>query len=95
MSEAVGTCSCGGNILDEEKRYRCEKCKKYVWKEFFWTEIPKETAVSLMRGESVFVDGLYSKKKDKHFGANLSLEQEKETGYWKIRLSFDDDKEEK
>ncbi len=55
MSEVIGQCSCGGDIVETEKTYRCKECGKYVFKSIFWKKISKDDAVKLINGERVFI----------------------------------------
>ena len=86
MSEVIGQCSCGGDIVETEKTYRCKECGKYVFKSIFWKKINKDDAVKLINGERVFIKGLKSKKKNKSFDATIYLYQDGD--FWKVGLEF-------
>ena len=92
MSEAIGQCSCGGDIVETEKTYRCRECGKYVFKSIFWKKISKKDAVKLLNDEHVLIKGLKSKKKNKNFDATVYLYQEGD--YWKVGLEFPESSEE-
>lgn len=89
----IGNCPfCGKRIFENNRSYYCESYQKgtfcgfTLWKEnrFFQTfqkELTKEMAVELLKNGKVFIKGLFSKKKQKHFDAYITLTQkENEAG---------------
>ena len=72
---SLGSCSCGGNIIESPKAYNCDKCKKIVWKEIASKRITKKQVVSLMQGKKVKIEGFKSKEK-KPFNATLYIDTE-------------------
>ena len=81
----VGKCSCGGNIIETAKTYRCEKCGKYVFKTVYGKRLTKKQAESLINGKRVKVKGLKSKA-GKKYSATLFLA--KNGDKWNVQLDF-------
>jgi len=83
--ETIGKCSCGGNIIETPKTYRCEKCGKYLFKTVFGKKLTQKQALALLQDKQIEVKGLKSKK-GKKFKAKLKIVQDGEK--WKTELEF-------
>ena len=65
-AEVVGKCSCGGDITEFSKGYKCNKCGAIVWKEFSGKKLSIRTAVSLLNNKTVSLKGFTSKAGKKY-----------------------------
>ena len=83
--EVIGKCSCGGDIVETPKTYKCEKCGKYTFKTIFGKKLTQKQALALLQDKQIEVKGLKSKK-SKKFNAKVSLVKDGEK--WKTELEF-------
>ena len=92
----IGKCPrCGSYVYEGQKNYYCSnrECQFCIWKESKWLsgmkkKVTARIAKSLLADGRVHVTGLYSRKKDKTFDADLVLD---DTGtYVNFRLEFPD-----
>ena len=80
--ESIGTCPvCGKPVYEGTKVFFCSntECSFCLWKDNRFLEgmrkkLTKEMAVDLLTDGRTFVKGLYSRKKDKSFSADLVME---------------------
>lgn len=82
---AVGKCSCGGDIVETAKTYRCVKCGKYVFKTVYGKKLTKRQAENLINDKTIKVKGLKSKN-GKKFDAKLKIKRSGEK--CKVELEF-------
>lgn len=68
----IGKCACSGEVSDLPKLYKCNDCKKIIWKKFLEKEITKKEAVALLNEETIELKGLVSKAGNK-FDAKAKL----------------------
>lgn len=80
--ESLGSCPrCMSDVYEGEKNFYCTNpnCRFVLWKKesFFLRsmkkEINQEMARGLLRNGQVFVDDLWSEKKQHRFSANLNM----------------------
>ena len=72
---AEARCRCGGTIEKSPKAWSCVDCKAIVWNTIASKPIDEKTALALLAGEKVKVDGLQSKA-GKPFSATLHIDGE-------------------
>ena len=72
---AEARCRCGGSIEKSPKAWSCPDCKAIVWNTIAGKPIDAKTALALLAGERVKVDGLQSKA-GKPFSATLFIDDE-------------------
>ncbi len=68
-------CRCSGSIIKSPKAWSCADCKAIVWNTVASKPIDEPTALALLAGERVNVDGLTSKA-GKPFSANLYMDED-------------------
>ena len=99
--EVIGKCPrCGGDVVAGKTGYGCANwkngCKYVIWKNpkqemFKNITITTRQAKDLIAGKKVLVSNLYSKKTDKTFSANLSLNDSEKSAYGpSFDISFDE-----
>lgn len=102
--ETVGKCPrCGGDVREGQNAFSCSNwsreedgCKFVIWKNpkqemFKNITITTRQAKDLIAGKKVLVSNLYSKKTDKTFSANLSLNDSEKSAYGpSFDISFDE-----
>ncbi len=81
---AEARCRCGGSIEKSPKAWSCADCKAIVWNTIAGKPIDAKTALALLAGERVKVDGLQSKA-GKPFSATLFIDDE-----GKVKFGFQD-----
>ena len=92
--EAVGKCPrCGGNILENNKAFSCDKYSSALFKDSkFWSakkkKLTKDIAAALLTKGRVFLSGLHSEKTGKLYSATIILDDKGE-GYPGFRMEFD------
>jgi DNA topoisomerase-3 len=69
-AKVIGKCSCGGDITEFSKGYKCNKCGAIVWKEFSGKKLPLKAVVNLLNKKFVKLTGLTSKA-GKKYEANI------------------------
>lgn len=72
---ADARCRCGGPIEKSGKAWSCTDCKAIVWNTVASKPIDEKTALDLLAGEQVKVDGLLSKA-GKPFSATLYIDED-------------------
>jgi DNA topoisomerase-1 len=72
---AAARCRCGGPIAKSPKAWSCTDCKAIVWNTIASKPIDEQTALALLAGEQVKVDGLKSKA-GKLFSAYLYMDED-------------------
>ena len=75
-NDEVGTCKCGGTIIESPKAFNCNKCKITVWKEVSGKTLSKTTVVSLLNGKKIPGKGFKSTKTGKTFDATLYIDKD-------------------
>ena len=85
VKETIGKCSCGGDVTETPKTYKCSKCGKYLFKTIFGKKLTQKQALALLQDKQIEVKGLKSKK-GKKFSAKLKLVKDGEK--WKTELEF-------
>jgi DNA topoisomerase-1 len=68
-------CRCGGPVQRSPKAWSCPECKAIVWNTIASKPIDEKTALALLAGKQVKVDGLLSKV-GKSFSAKLFIDAE-------------------
>lgn len=92
--EVIGKCPrCGSNVIERKKGYFCEKndCNFALWKDnlFFSSKrvkLTKKIVKSFLQNKAVFMNGLYSEKKDKLYDAYVIMHDDGEKT--SFRLDF-------
>lgn len=100
--EVIGICPiCGKNVYENERSFYCigyqntPSCPFSLWKNNYFFQsvrksLTKEVAKELLQNGRVFLTGLYSEKKQKHYDAVVVLAFEKDDkGNQKIRFKLD------
>ncbi len=72
---AEARCRCGGTIEKSPKAWSCPDCKAIVWNTIASLPIDEKTALALLAGERLKMDGLQSKA-GKPFSATLFIDDE-------------------
>ena len=80
-AQSIGECGLckEGNILEQEKNYRCEHCQATLWKLSFGKRIGKKLAVELFSGKTILIEKLKSRKTQKHYNAHAHMSEGKLT----------------
>lgn len=84
--DAVATCQCGGEVFESPKAWKCRACEATVWKSMSGKTIKESQAFALLRGETVELKGLKSRKTQKKFDAKAAIED------GKVAFKFDEKK---
>lgn len=67
-------CPCGkGEITNSPRAWNCEGCNSTIWKEIAGKKISFDSAIKLLKGETIKIEGFKSKKTKKKFSANIKL----------------------
>lgn len=81
--------ACKGEVRENFRRFSCQKCEFFIWKDLSGREFSVEEAETLLHdGQTAKLEGFRSRL-GREFSAEAVLRKEAESGLWKVLFDFD------